>query len=70
MENCLKPTQKTEKENVNLGTQVSHYHVASRSLTQVYSKIIKHSDYTPSFTSWDKYYKKSNMLEKLKQLLT
>ena len=30
MEKCLKPIQKTEKENVNPATQINHHYVASR----------------------------------------
>ena len=51
MEKCLKPIDKTEKENVNLATQINHYYVASRSLTQVSSEVAKHSNYTLYFTS-------------------
>ena len=49
MEKCLKPIQKTEKENVNLATQVNHHHVASRLLTLAHSEVTKHSKYTPYF---------------------
>ena len=38
IEKCLKPIEKTEEENVNLATQINHYYVASRSLTQVSSE--------------------------------
>ena len=51
MEKFLKPIQKTEKENVNLATQVNHHYVASRLLTLVHFKVTKHSNYTPYFTN-------------------
>lgn len=51
MEKCLKPIDKTEKEYVNLATQINYYYVASRSLTQVSSEVTKHSNYTLYFTS-------------------
>ena len=44
IEKCLKPIQKTEKENENLATHVNHHYVASRSLTLV------HSEANTSFT--------------------
>ena len=51
MEKCLKPIKKTEKENVNLVTQVNYDYVASRSLKAVPSKVTKQSNYTPYFTN-------------------
>ena len=51
MEKCLKPIDKTEKENMNLATQINYYYVVSRSLTQVSSEVTKHSNYTLYFTS-------------------
>ena len=76
MEKCLKPIQKTEKENANL---MKHQYVASMSMTLVHSEVTKHSNYTlyftcshvktnASFGKWNAPYAKSNMLEKLKQL--
>ena len=47
----LKPIQKTEKESVNLATQVNHHYVASLSLIPVHSKVTKPSNYTPYFTN-------------------
>ena len=80
-EKCLKPVQKTEKESVNLATQINHNYVAIRSLTLVHSKVTKHSNYTlyfasstvkanSPFTQWKAHYVNLNMLEKLKQFLT
>ena len=57
MEMCLKPIQ--EKENVNLATQVNHHYAANRLLALVHDLL-----------NWNVHYSKSNMLEKLKQLLT
>ena len=51
MEKCLKPIQKTEKENVNLATKVNHHYVVSRLLTLVHSEVTKHSNYAPYFTN-------------------
>ena len=51
MEKFLKPIQKTEKENVNLATQVNYHYVASKSLTPVLSEVTKHSNYAPYFTN-------------------
>ena len=51
IEKCLKPIQKTVKENVNLATQVNYQYVASRLLTLLHSEVSKHSNYTPYFTS-------------------
>ena len=51
MEKCLKPNQKTEKENKNLATQVNHHYVASRLLPLVHSEVTKHNNYTPYFTN-------------------
>ena len=39
MEKCLKPIQNTEKENVNLATQVNQHYVASQSLAVVNLKL-------------------------------
>ena len=50
MEECLKPIWKTEKEDVNLATQINHHYVARRLLTPVDSKVTKHSNYTLYFT--------------------
>ena len=81
MEKCLKPIEKTEKENVNLVTQVNYDYVASRSLKPVPSKVTKQSNYTPyftnyivkansSFTNGMRIMQSLNMLKMLKQLLT
>ena len=51
MEKCLKPVQKTEKENMNLATQVNHHYVAGRLLTLVHSEVTIHSNNTPYFTN-------------------
>ena len=51
MGKCLKPIHKTEKDNVNLATQVNHRYIASRSLTLLHFEVIKHSNYTPHFTN-------------------
>ena len=47
MEKCLKPIQKTEKESVNLETQVNHHYVASSLLRLVNSEDTKRSNYSP-----------------------
>ena len=51
MEKCLKPIQKTEKESVNLETQVNHHYVASSLLRLVNSEDTKRSNYSPYFTN-------------------
>ena len=51
MEKYKKPIQKTEKENVNLATQVNHHYVASRLLTLVHSEVTKHRNYIAYFTN-------------------
>ena len=51
MEKCLKHIQKTEKENVSLGTQVNSHFAASRFLTLVHSEVTKHSNYTTYITN-------------------
>ena len=49
---CLKPIKKTEKENVNLATQINnHYYVASRSLTLAHSEVTKHSNFSLYYAS-------------------
>ena len=52
MEKYRKPIQKTEKENVNLATQVNHHYVSSNLLTLVHLEVTKHSNYTPYFTNY------------------
>ena len=51
MEKYIKPIQKTEKENVNLATQVNHHYVASRLFILVHSEVAKHRNYMPYFTN-------------------
>ena len=51
MKKCLKPIQKTGKENVNLVTQVNHHYDASRSLKPAHSQVTKQNNYTPYFTN-------------------
>ena len=45
----LKPIEKTERENVNIVTQINHYYVASTLLAPLHSDVTKHSNYTPYF---------------------
>ena len=51
METCLKPIYKTEKEKVNLKTQMKHQYAATRSLTLGHFKVTKYSNYALYFTS-------------------
>ena len=41
---------KTEKENLNLATQISYHYLASRPSTLIHTEVIKQSSYTPYFT--------------------